>query len=58
MSTAMKLKHEVGYPHHIALNNILDLLDLELYAMLCVQVKEELSREINFVDDRIAEQLQ
>jgi hypothetical protein len=57
MSTQMKLKHEVDYPHHIALNNILDLIDLELYDMLCVEIRNKISAQINFVDDRIAEQL-
>ena len=58
MSTAMKLKHEVDYPTHKAFDNILDIINSELYVMLCLQLKVELSREIYFVENRIAEQLQ
>ena len=55
MSAPMKLKPNID---NVSFDNILDHIDSELYVMLCVQLKEKLSREIDFVDDRLAEQLQ
>jgi hypothetical protein len=58
MSTPMKLKRDVDIVSQTALKNMLYLLDLELYAVMCVQVREELSKEIGLVDDRLTEQIE
>ena len=57
MSAPMKLKHEVDNVSQTTLVNILDHIDLELFLILSAQVRSKISAQINFVDDRIAEQL-
>lgn len=59
MTYSMKLNTDVDRTNvHRALENILFYLDIELYAMLYVQAKEKMSREIVLIDDRLAEQLE
>ena len=59
MSHSMKLNTDVDRTNvHRALENILFYLDIELYAMLYVQAKVKMSREINLIDDRLTEQLE
>jgi len=56
MSTPMKLKHEVDNMA-IELFNLAHYIDTHLYNKLCVEIRNKISAQINFVDDRIAEQL-
>jgi len=57
MSTQMKLKHEVDNMVIELFDDLSHYIDTDLYNKLCVETRNKISAQINFVDDRIAEQL-